>query len=93
MRFEELSVAVREGDRDRAAREAHKIRGNGGMYGYPELSEIAGLIEDASREEQDVSLLDELLDELELTIKRIQNGIAARTESTIHLSSNGSLLD
>lgn len=44
---------------------AHKMRGTAAMYGFPDLAERAGLIEDAVREGQQRDLLAELLDELE----------------------------
>jgi PAS domain S-box-containing protein len=43
---------------------AHKLRGSAGMYGFPELSETAGLLEDACTEGQSPDLLRELLAEL-----------------------------
>jgi HPt (histidine-containing phosphotransfer) domain-containing protein len=42
---------------------AHQTRGAAGMYGYPELSETAALLEDAIHEGQDETLILELADE------------------------------
>ncbi len=42
---------------------AHQTRGAAGMYGYPALSETAGLLEDAIHEGQNQELIRELADE------------------------------
>jgi HPt (histidine-containing phosphotransfer) domain-containing protein len=42
---------------------AHQTRGAAGMYGFPELSETAGLLDDAIAEDQDDDLILELADE------------------------------
>lgn len=42
---------------------AHQTRGAAGMYGYEELSESAGLLEDAIHEGQDQALILKLADE------------------------------
>ena len=77
-RVKVLRAAAEEGDQASTLKEAHKIRGNGGMYGYPALSEAAGLIEDAASEGQDKSLILELIEELEDLVARIQEGHEAR---------------
>lgn len=46
------------------ASHAHKLKGSAGMFGFPGISETAGLIEDACREGQSQTLIDELLDDL-----------------------------
>jgi CheY-like chemotaxis protein len=59
-------------DRAALAQMAHKTRGSAAMYGFTELSETAGLLEDAAREGQDRSLLRELLDEMDKIVRRIE---------------------
>ncbi len=80
-RFNGIRSAIRDRNLIRVAAEAHKLRGTGGMYGYPELSEAAGYLEDASRERQTLSLIEELVDALELVIKRIKAGLDLRFET------------
>jgi signal transduction histidine kinase/DNA-binding response OmpR family regulator len=50
---------------------AHQTTGVAGMYGFKNLAETAGLLEEAVRESQDVSLLQELFEELEAAVERI----------------------
>src|SRR5262249_17904979 len=47
-----IGDALRGGDLVLAGKLAHKLRGSGGMYGFPDLGETAGLLEDAAREGQ-----------------------------------------
>lgn len=61
---EAIAAALGAGDTDLVARLAHKLRGSAGMYDLPKVSECAGLLEDACRENQDPTLLAELLAEL-----------------------------
>ncbi|MFO0875781.1 MAG: PAS domain S-box protein [Gemmataceae bacterium] len=51
---------------------AHQIKGAAGMYGYPQVGELAGLIESASREGQEPDLLADLLDELQSTVQQLK---------------------
>lgn len=74
-RVEELRRAVTDGNLDEAARIAHIVRGSGGMYGYPELSELASLIEDAARERREADLIGELLAELDVLVDRMHRGL------------------
>jgi CheY-like chemotaxis protein/HPt (histidine-containing phosphotransfer) domain-containing protein len=54
---------------------AHQIRGVGGMYGYPTLTETAALIEEAVFERQEAELLEELIDEFANTVDRIRRSL------------------
>lgn len=54
---------------------AHQIKGVGGMYGYPCLTETASLIEQAAREGQDVGLLAELIEEFAVLCEQISKGL------------------
>jgi PAS domain S-box-containing protein len=49
---------------------AHQTSGAAGMYGFTNVSETAGLLEEAVRESQNVSLLRELIEELEAAVQR-----------------------
>ena len=73
--FKWIRTAIRDFDLNRVTAEAHKLHGNGGMYGYPDLSEAAGCLEAASRQGQPHSLIDALADDLERIIDRIQTGL------------------
>ncbi|MFO0888506.1 MAG: PAS domain S-box protein [Isosphaeraceae bacterium] len=73
-RLAQLERALADGDRERVAGLAHQTKGVAGMYGYPELSEQAALIEQAAREGQDDELIGELLGEFEDLVGRILRG-------------------
>ena len=62
---------------------AHQIKGVGGMYGYPCLTDTASLIEEAAREGQDVQLLAELIDEFADLTQRIRRGLKLSTPSML----------
>jgi DNA-binding response OmpR family regulator len=49
---------------------AHQTTGVAGMFGFKNLAETAGLLEEAVHESQDVSLLRELIEELEAAVER-----------------------
>ena len=67
-----MQAAEAAEDRTALAQMAHKTRGTAAMYGFTELSETAGLLEDAADEGQDRSLLRELLDEMDEIVRRIE---------------------
>ena len=56
---------------------AHRIKGVGGMYGYPCLTEMAALIEAAAKENQNTELIGELVDEFADLCSKIENGLKA----------------
>ena len=58
---------------------AHQIKGHGGMYGYPCLSEAAGLIEEAAQERQDDELLEELIEGFADLSMKIERGFTFQT--------------
>ncbi len=58
-----LELAV-ESDGSEIASIAHQLRGSAGMFGFAELSETAGLVEDAIREKRGNDLVTELVAEL-----------------------------
>ncbi len=68
-RLRELRQAFDRRDADRVATIAHQLRGSGGMYGFAELSEIAGLVEDAVRELRPRDLIADLFSELAESIE------------------------
>lgn len=74
-RIAELRQALEAGMLDRVSSLAHQLRGVGGSYGYPALTESGGLIEDAIREGQPIELIAELVAELEDLLPRILVGI------------------
>jgi CheY-like chemotaxis protein/HPt (histidine-containing phosphotransfer) domain-containing protein len=73
-KVKKMRVAEVAEDRATLAQLAHKTRGSAAMYGFTELSETAGLLEDAAREGQDRTLLRELLDEMDGLVRRIERG-------------------
>lgn len=58
------------------SRLAHSLRGSGGMYGYDELSEKAGALEDMLDREPSATRIGEPLEDLDLIVKRICAGLA-----------------
>lgn len=74
-RIAEVRQALDAGVLDRVSSLAHQLRGVGGSYGYPDLTESGGLIEDAIREGQPIELIAELVTELEDLLPRILVGI------------------
>jgi len=63
--------ALATGDRQAMLTIAHQTRGVAGMYGYDGLTETAGLLEDAIREEEDRELIQELAGEFVRAIQTI----------------------
>jgi HPt (histidine-containing phosphotransfer) domain-containing protein len=70
-RVSQFIAAQTSGDLAKLESLAHQTSGVGGMYGFPGLSDIASLIEEAARERQDQALLKDLVDEL---VRRIGRG-------------------
>jgi PAS domain S-box-containing protein len=66
-----LEQAIAAGDRQSLLKVAHQTRGVAGMYGFHGLTETAGLLEDALREDQDDELIQALTDELVAVIRGI----------------------
>jgi len=48
MELNELQYALNNGHLDQIEDIAHRIKGNAGAYGYPELSSLAGQMEEAA---------------------------------------------
>jgi PAS domain S-box-containing protein len=63
--------AIATDDRQSMRTLAHQTRGVAGMYGYDDLTDTAGLLEDAIREEEDRELIQELADEFVRGIQAI----------------------
>jgi HPt (histidine-containing phosphotransfer) domain-containing protein len=63
------SQALTEGESELLRQTAHRLAGRGGMFGYPELSEAAGDLEEAilahRGSEKVTALLGELMNRLE----------------------------
>ena len=66
-----LRAAVAEGDAPAVAEHAHRLRGVGGMYGHPELTETAASLEDAARAGCPRGTLATLLGDMEKVIEGI----------------------
>jgi HPt (histidine-containing phosphotransfer) domain-containing protein len=65
-RFEELQ------------RHAHKLKGAGGSYGYPSLTDAAKVLEDAAKTQDSVAA-GAALDTMDRLVHAIQNGYSANT--------------
>ncbi|WP_422923015.1 ATP-binding protein [Singulisphaera sp. PoT] len=79
LRIPELQGHAEGGRLDSLGAAAHNLKGSGGMYGYSELSEIAGLLEDAIREQRERDLIGALAEEVVGVIRRIERGLALST--------------
>ncbi len=79
-----LGVLLTRGDLRGIESLAHKIKGVGGMYGYPCLSETASLIEQAVREGRDASLLGALVEEFAALTAKIKRAPAPADDSPAH---------
>jgi HPt (histidine-containing phosphotransfer) domain-containing protein len=53
------------------ARQAHQLKGAGGGYGFPEISEAGGELQDACRE-QNAATIDECVVELLALLERVE---------------------
>ena len=69
-KVKELSCAWATGDTHQFAILAHRLRGSAGMFGMPEVSEVAGCLDDAFREKQDDECILGLLHELSQVTER-----------------------
>jgi PAS domain S-box-containing protein len=74
-RDQELRDAFKGGNLQRVAALAHKLKGSAGMYGYPELAEVASVIDKAAKR-QDPAAISAELPKLKLAIDRIEYGMA-----------------
>jgi CheY-like chemotaxis protein/HPt (histidine-containing phosphotransfer) domain-containing protein len=70
-RMQTVRASLAAEDRSTLAHLAHKMRGAAAMYGFAELAETAGLLEDAIRENQERTLLHELVDEMDAIVHDI----------------------
>ncbi len=82
-RHGQIREAIDARDLTRVATLAHQVRGVGGMYGFPQLSELAGLIEDATGDAQDLDLIAELIDDLGEMIDRIRSSYSSLTSMSL----------
>ena len=73
-RVSDLWASLRSSDLGRLESLAHQTKGVGGMYGFPGLTEIAALIEDAVREGHETKLLEELVHEFAEHVHQIRLG-------------------
>lgn len=69
-----IERAVADGDLARAEGLAHRLKGSAGMYGLAEVSDTAGLIEEACREGQTTDLITELVIELHEVVREVPGG-------------------
>lgn len=76
-RLAEIESLFQKRELTAVAKLAHQTKGAGGMYGYPELSETAALLEDAVREQQSPDLIGDLIREFGLLVDKIVRGLDA----------------
>ncbi|HEY1066592.1 MAG TPA: Hpt domain-containing protein [Pirellulales bacterium] len=74
-RIADLKASIDSNDLARVTKLAHQLKGAGGMYGYPALSQIAALLEQAAKEGHQIDLLQELIAEAGVVVERIQLGL------------------
>ena len=65
-----IAAALEGKDRSKLEFLAHRLKGSAGMYGFQEVSETAGLLEQACREGQEFGLVGELVEELQQSVSK-----------------------
>lgn len=75
-RLESLAQAQREADFQALSTLAHQLKGAGGSYGYPQLTELGAEMEQAFKQQQD-DAYDTYAPQLEALINAIQAGLAS----------------
>jgi signal transduction histidine kinase/DNA-binding response OmpR family regulator len=69
--LEQISTALAEKDCAPLAEVVHQLKGSGGMYGYPELTELAARVEQLLKETQSIEAVAEELQSLVDMVRRI----------------------
>lgn len=82
-RVSDMQHARNAGDWIRLRSLAHQLKGAGGSYGYPDLSELAGRLESAAIETQSVAV-DHLLSEIEALIISSKAALAGHGDPGSH---------
>jgi len=71
----DMEGCLSTGDSESLARAAHRLRGTGGTYGYPAVTEVCGRIEDAVRGGRPAEEVAELVAGLRSLVPRIEAGL------------------
>ena len=69
---ETIALLMRAKDFEEVGRLAHNMRGSGAAYGYPRITELGGLIEEAASS-RDVNALTVLAEELDICVKQMRS--------------------
>ena len=69
-RINELATSFEQQQFDDLRRIAHQIKGAGGGYGYPELTEAATVLEDSLKQNDELDAIHDAFDELLTLCKR-----------------------
>ncbi len=69
---ETIALLMSRKDFKEIGRLAHNMRGSGAAYGYPKITELGGLIEDAASS-HDVDALTALAEELDICVKQMRS--------------------
>jgi len=72
-----------ERDWDELARRAHSIRGCAGTFGYPDLTQLAGVVEDLTSRRSEVGLAKALADLHESAAEAVSPGVTPEAEGAI----------
>ncbi len=75
VQLDEIYRSLHDRDLETVKSVAHKLKGSAGMYGYWELTEVAGVLEDAIRENRDIDLIVELVEVVAAIVRRIERGL------------------
>jgi signal transduction histidine kinase/HPt (histidine-containing phosphotransfer) domain-containing protein/ActR/RegA family two-component response regulator len=81
-RIADVKVAAGRVDAPMVAALAHKLKGSAGMYGFPELSVLAGKLEGLAKNDDSSQFLDYIA-QLEMILGRIQAAAPSR-DSSVH---------
>jgi CheY-like chemotaxis protein len=69
--LDQISVAIKENDRAPLAEVVHQLKGSGGMYGFPELTDLAAQVEQLIKETQSIDAIAAELQALVDMVRRI----------------------
>jgi CheY-like chemotaxis protein/HPt (histidine-containing phosphotransfer) domain-containing protein len=80
-RVAEITEGFSSNDLAAVKRAAHQLRGSGGGYGFPDMTELAAQVELAIKDEKTIEVIAEQINELAAFVRRVE-GYSADAERT-----------
>ena len=71
-RLETLETALRDKDFAQLTAAAHQLKGAGGGYGFPQITDAAAVLESALREDADADVIEDALQQLGQVLKAVE---------------------